>query len=287
MLLLLTKDNAPCRVCLLRYPTDEFRILWAANVKLQLENFFLGPTYLSAVTLSSSRPHLIVKSLYCFGLTTLIVSHHHNFFIFWLSDGNLAEVCRLSPQRRSPVLSRKNRESKFLCSVQIAKFLFSHDLNFLYVLGPRRALTHFFSSINYDRWYFIMHLKKKLAVGLPFKVWRKFENLPTTQCLHATVCSVKPLGWHELISVIQFPESDSLIEMILLLGACLWNAINFVCQGVKRFYRKERLSKDGYPCSGNRRNKTPSALNSISFLSTCTVFAWMRNQYRDMILLIL
>ena len=155
------------------------------------------------------------------------------------------------------------------------------------VLGPRRALTHFFSSINYDRWYFIMHLKKKLAVGLPFKVWRKFENLPTTQCLHATVCSVKPLGWHELISVIQFPESDSLIEMILLLGACLWNAINFVCQGVKRFYRKERLSKDGYPCSGNRRNKTPSALNSISFLSTCTVFAWMRNQYRDMILLIL
>ena len=83
MLLLLTKDNAPCRVCLLRYPTDEFRILWAANVKLQLEGFFFfGPTYLSAVILSSSRPHLIVKSLYCFGLTTLIVSHHHNFFIF-------------------------------------------------------------------------------------------------------------------------------------------------------------------------------------------------------------
>lgn len=32
--------------------------------------------------------------------------------LFVFIDGNLAEVCRLSPQRRSPVLSRKNRESK-------------------------------------------------------------------------------------------------------------------------------------------------------------------------------
>ena len=43
------------------------------------------------------------------------------------------------------------------------------------------------------------------------------ENLPTTQCLHASVCSVTPLGWHELISVIQYPESDSLIEIFLII----------------------------------------------------------------------
>ena len=75
--------------------------------------------------------------------------------------------------------------------------------------------------------------------------------------------------------------------LILLLGACLWNAVNFVSLSVEGFYRKKRLSKDGYPCSWNRRNKTPIALYSISFLSTCTVFAWMHNQYRYMILLIL
>ena len=34
-------------------------------------------------------------------------------YLFVFTDGNLAEVCRLSPQRRSPVLSRKNRESTF------------------------------------------------------------------------------------------------------------------------------------------------------------------------------
>lgn len=160
MLLLLTKDNVPCRVCLLRYPTVEFRILWAANVKLQLENFFFRSNlsfcgHFEFIPPSFDRLEFILLWTYnshCFSPS--------QFFISWLSDGNLAEVCRLSPQRRSPVLSRKNRESKFLCSIQIAKFLFSHDLNFLYVLGPRRALTHFFSSINYDRWYFIMHLKK-------------------------------------------------------------------------------------------------------------------------------
>ena len=36
-----------------------------------------------------------------------------NNYLFVFTDGNLAEVCRLSPQRRSPVLSRKNRESTF------------------------------------------------------------------------------------------------------------------------------------------------------------------------------
>lgn len=144
MLLLLTKDNVPCRVCLLRYPTVEFRILWAANVKLQLENFFFRSNlsfcgHFEFIPPSFDRLEFILLWTYnshCFSPS--------QFFISWLSDGNLAEVCRLSPQRRSPVLSRKNRESKFLCSVQIAKFLFSHDLNFLYVLGPRRALTHFF-----------------------------------------------------------------------------------------------------------------------------------------------
>ena len=52
-------------------------------------------------------------------------------YLFVFTDGNLAEVCRLSPQRRSPVLSRKNRESKFfplgdtLCSAfhVLTKFL--------------------------------------------------------------------------------------------------------------------------------------------------------------------
>lgn len=39
------------------------------------------------------------------------------FFFLCLTDGNLAEVCRLSPQRRSPVLSRKNRESEDPCFV--------------------------------------------------------------------------------------------------------------------------------------------------------------------------
>lgn len=35
-----------------------------------------------------------------------------------LEDGNLAEVCRLSPQRRSPVLSKKNREKIRIPEVQ-------------------------------------------------------------------------------------------------------------------------------------------------------------------------
>lgn len=35
-----------------------------------------------------------------------------------VEDGNLAEVCRLSPQRRSPVLSRKNREKIRIPEVQ-------------------------------------------------------------------------------------------------------------------------------------------------------------------------
>ena len=47
-------------------------------------------------------------------------------FVVCLTDGNLAEVCRLSPQRRSPVLSRKNRESKEFCSVARLLVLLTH-----------------------------------------------------------------------------------------------------------------------------------------------------------------
>ena len=159
MLLLLTKDNAPCRVCLLRYPTDEFWILWAANVKLQLEDFFFGPTYLSAVTLSSSRPHLIVKSLYCFGLTTLIVSHHHDFLFFdyQMETWQKFVACL---RREDPLYSQgKTAKVSFYVLSKSQSSFFPMILTFC------TSLVHWgpwpiFSSINYDRWYFIMHLKK-------------------------------------------------------------------------------------------------------------------------------
>ena len=92
-------------------------------------------------------------------------------YLFVFTDGNLAEVCRLSPQRRSPVLSRKNRESKF--------FPLSDTLcNAFHVFPEFWKTDPHATPINSDGWYdprgvFLMmaYTGRLRPKGVPFLVF--------------------------------------------------------------------------------------------------------------------
>ena len=93
---------------------------------------------------------MIVKSLYCFGLITLIVSHHRNFLFFdyQMETWQKFVACL---HREDPLYSQgKTAKVSFYVLSKSQSSFFPTILTFS-VLGPRRALTHFFSSINYDR----------------------------------------------------------------------------------------------------------------------------------------
>ena len=98
-------------------------------------------------------------------------------YLFVFTDGNLAEVCRLSPQRRSPVLSRKNRESKF--------FPLGDTLcNAFHVLTEFLKTDPHATPINSDGLYdprgvFLMmaYMGRLLATGVPFFSLRLFNRV--------------------------------------------------------------------------------------------------------------
>ena len=87
--------------------------------------------FLSASSIINSLFLLLVLPYYNFENRLALLQYYPCYLycslLLRLTDGNLAEVCRLSPQRRSPVLSRKNRESKDPCFVARLLVLLIHS----------------------------------------------------------------------------------------------------------------------------------------------------------------